>query len=79
MTVDILCRLKRIDDLIRTKATGNPDQLARRLGISRRCLFDYLQLMKDNGAPIKYCPSRCSYFYEVEGQFMAFCSFKEAS
>lgn len=79
MTVDILCRLKRIDDLIRTKATGNPDQLARRLGISRRCLFDYLQLMKDNGAPIKYCQTRGSYFYEVEGQFLAACSFKEAS
>lgn len=78
MTIDILTRLQRIDCLIRLKSTGSPDQLARRLGISRRCLYDYLQLMKDNGAPIKYNASRSSYYYEVEGQFMASCSFIES-
>jgi len=77
MTIDILYRLKHIDSLIRIKGTGTPDQLAQRLGMSRRSLFDYLNLMKDYGAPIKYCSQRQSYYYETEGRFMAMCTFKE--
>ena len=74
MTIDILYRLEHIDNLIRIKGTGTPDQLAHRLGMSRRSLFDYLNLMK---APIKYCSHRQSYYYETEGRFMAMCTFKQ--
>lgn len=77
MTIDILYKLKHIDNFIRIKGTGTPDQLAHRLGISRRSLFDYLNLMKEYGAPIKYCSQRQSYYYETEGHFLAECKFKE--
>jgi len=78
MALHVLDRLTLIDNLIRIKGTGPPTQLARRLGVSRRCLFDYLELMKNNGAPIKYSTSRNTYYYEVDGTFMASCTFKSA-
>jgi len=62
-------RLKAVDHLIRIKGTGSPDQLARRLQISNRALYEFLQLMKDLGGPIKYCKDRRSYYYDGGGGF----------
>jgi predicted DNA-binding transcriptional regulator YafY len=76
MTIDALNRMQRIDYLIRIKGTGTPSQLAYRLGMSKRSVFDYLNLMKEFGAPIKFCPSRKSYYYDEEGIFSISFSFK---
>jgi predicted DNA-binding transcriptional regulator YafY len=62
-------RLQSIDRLIRKKGTGTPQQFARRLQISERSLFKYLELMKDLDAPIKYSNKKQSYYYEEEGGF----------
>ncbi|MBC8032700.1 MAG: HTH domain-containing protein [Chitinophagaceae bacterium] len=62
-------RFKRIDQLIRIKGTGTPSQLAKRLGFSERTVYDYINTMKDMGAPIKYCNFRQSYYYEEDGFF----------
>ncbi len=59
-----LTLLKRLDILIRRKATGTPAQLARRLDISRASVFRYINELKGVGAPIQYCKSRESYYYE---------------
>lgn len=56
--------IERIDQLIRLKATGSPQDLAHRLSISRRGLFNILNLMKIMGAPIKYCTTQRNYYYE---------------
>ena|SRR5882762_10429567 len=61
-------RLKRMDDLIRMKATGCANDFAHKLGISQSQLFQDLKEMKELGAPIQYCPTRKSYFYESEGR-----------
>jgi len=61
--------LERLDQLIRLRATGTPDDLARRLGVSRRSLYDILNVMKEMNAPIEYCTSRKSYFYSTECKF----------
>lgn len=66
---DTLHKLRRLDELIRTKGTGAPKQLARRLGISERSLFEYISLMKELGAPIRYSRSTQSYWYEGDGRF----------
>jgi predicted DNA-binding transcriptional regulator YafY len=71
--------MQRIDYLIRIKGTGTPSQLAYRLGMSKRSLFDYLNLMKEFGAPIKFCSSRKSYYYDEEGIFSISFSFKRIS
>jgi len=62
-------RLLYIDYLIRTKSGGTPKQLARKIGVSERTLFETLQHMKNLGAPISYCRTRKSYHYKTEGKF----------
>lgn len=62
-------RLYFIDYLIRSKSGGTPQQMARRLGISQRTLFETLEHMKNLGAPICYCRYRKTYYYEAEGGF----------
>jgi biotin operon repressor len=69
MTQESFKRIERIDHLIKIKATGTPDQLAYKLGMSRRSVFDYINLMKLNGAPIKFCHFRQTYYYEEQGSF----------
>ncbi len=62
-------RIQRIDRLIRIKATGSPKQLAQRLQIGERTVYDIIKAMRELGAPIKYCTVRESYYYEHEGSF----------
>ena len=69
MQKDILQRLTRIDYLIRIKGTGTPVQLAEKLGMSERTVYEYLNLMKEFGAPIKFDTYRQSYYYEEQGGF----------
>ena len=62
--LDQISTLKRLDALIRRKGTGTPRQLASRLEISRTSVFNYLNILKNLGAPIAYCNHRQSYFYQ---------------
>ena len=59
-------RLKRMDDLIRRKATGTPDEFAIRLGLGKSVLMDELRELKGLGADIVYCRTRQSYYYKTE-------------
>lgn len=70
MRKNILERLERIDRLIRIKGTGTPAELAARLKMSERNIYQYLNLMKDLGAPIKFDPFRETYYYSEDGQFI---------
>ncbi|MEM9849829.1 MAG: DNA-binding protein [Bacteroidota bacterium] len=58
-------RLKRIDALIQRKATGCPKRFSSRLGISKASLHRYIEHLKDFGAPIAYCRTRETYYYET--------------
>jgi predicted DNA-binding transcriptional regulator YafY len=69
MPKEIICRLERIDLLIRLKATGSPIALSSKLGISERCLYNYIRLLKDMGAPIRFCRYRNTYYYDKKGGF----------
>jgi hypothetical protein len=46
--------LLRLDQLIRSKGTGAPPDFARKMGISERSLYEYLKVLKELGAPIKF-------------------------
>lgn len=61
-----LKQIRRIDTLIQRKGTGTPEELARRLEVSRATVFRYIQALRDMGAPVSYCKSRQSYVYEGE-------------
>lgn len=66
----IFQRLEKLDHCIRYKATGGPVELAHKIGISERTLYDYLRLMREMGAPIKFSSHRKSYYYLHDGQFL---------
>jgi len=61
-------RIERIHYLIKKKGTGTPEELCKKLGISRRQLFRVLDFLKnDIHAPIEYSKSRRTYFYFDSG------------
>jgi len=60
-------RLESLDHLIRIKGTGTPKELAKRLNISERSIYEYIILLQTLGAPVRYCKSRRSYYYEKTG------------
>lgn len=59
-------RLKRMDDLIRRRATGSPEQFAQKMGMDRSTLMRYLSELKMLDAPIYFDPIKQSYYYEEE-------------
>jgi predicted DNA-binding transcriptional regulator YafY len=67
---ELLPRLKRLDQLIQLELTGRPTELAGKIGISERSIYDYLKLMRQMGAPIKFSHERRSYYYEPAGRFL---------
>lgn len=68
--LDKLNTIKRLDQLIRLKATGTPDEIANQFGISRRAFFNLVKLMKGMNAPIEYCNTKHTYYYKVDCEFI---------
>ncbi|MFZ2906536.1 MAG: HTH domain-containing protein [Cyclobacteriaceae bacterium] len=56
-------RMRYLQELIEKQKTGTPEELAKKLGISRRMLFEYLTAIKENGMPVQYCRTRKRYYY----------------
>ena len=65
----LLNRLIRLDYLIYLNATGKPHDCAQKIGISERTLYDYLKLLREMGAPVKFSRHRGTYYYNEEGRF----------
>ena len=61
--------LARLHSLILRKATGSPNALAEKLGVSRTALYDYIHILEGFGAEVKYCRTRESFFYIEDFQF----------
>lgn len=76
MTHESFKRIERIDQLIRIRGTGTATELAEKLGISRKSVYNLLNEMKDRGAPIKFDQFRGSYYYDEEGYFKIAMYFK---
>lgn len=57
----------KINELIHTERTGSPNDLANKLELSIRTVYNYLEFMKTElNAPIQYNNSKKSYCYEGE-------------
>jgi predicted DNA-binding transcriptional regulator YafY len=69
MPVYYFNRLDQLHGLIRKKATGSPQDLARKLSVSQRTVFAYISILKGQGACIKFSKYRQSYYYETDGIF----------
>ena len=60
----------RLNELITAEQTGSPKELASKLDISIRTVYNYIAFMKrDMKAPIIYDFQRLSYVYEEECEF----------
>lgn len=67
MKVD-LAHLETINDLAKTRSTGRPAALAKRLGISERSLSDIIKCMREKlNTPIYYNRIRQTYYYQEDG------------
>ena len=62
-------RFQRLHSMIRKKATGSPVELAGKLNLSERAVFEYIHAMREMGAPIIFCKIRRTYYYEREVKF----------
>ncbi len=67
-TIEIISILKRMDQMIGRHSTGRPEDFASRLGISERTMYNYLEVMKELGAPILFSRCNNSYLYFEEGR-----------
>ncbi|MBP6755284.1 MAG: HTH domain-containing protein [Bacteroidia bacterium] len=60
----------RLDYLIVREMTGSPKELASKLSITERSVYNYLAFMKKElNAPIQYNFQRLSYVYTSEWNF----------
>jgi len=65
--IEKISTLKRIDRLIRLRATGRPSEFAEKMGISERSLYNYLSRLKQLGANIRFNECCNSYEYPEDG------------
>lgn len=56
-------RIEYLHNLILRESTGRPGELARKLGISERMLYRYLEALRDVGHQIEFCQHKKSYVY----------------
>ncbi|TVR75478.1 MAG: DNA-binding protein, partial [Marinilabiliales bacterium] len=57
-------RIEMIHKLVEQECTGTPGEFARRLGISRTRLYEVMDDLKMEGAPIAYSRSCRTFYYE---------------
>ncbi|KAB1157940.1 HTH domain-containing protein [Flavobacterium luteum] len=59
-----------LDNLINKEITGSPKQLASKLSMTERTVYNYISFMKKTlNAPIVYDYQRMSYVYNSDGEF----------
>ena len=61
-----LDRIKKMNNLIKNKRTGNPQEFAKQLGICQSQLFNLIDDLKIMGAPISYSRKSQSYYYNTD-------------
>ncbi len=60
---NILRRAFTLDQLIRQKNTGTVDEIAIKLQVSRRQVFNYLKVIRKIGKSCRFDPELQSYVY----------------
>lgn len=58
-----ISRIERLDDLIRRKSTGTPAELASKMGVSKRSIYDLMDELRAHGAIIQYNKFSRTYYY----------------
>lgn len=64
--INFVALILTLDELIRKGSTGSPDDLARRLHVTKRTVYYYIHQLKMLGAPISFDMFKRSYTYYEE-------------
>ena len=67
--IEKLYMLDRVHSLINRKGTGKPTELANRLKVSERTVYNIIAILRDLGAEIYFCTQRNSYCYGNQVKF----------
>lgn len=59
-------QIRYLNELIRQQRTGTPEQLAKKMQVSVATVYRRIRVLKEAGAPIKYCKRLQRYMYTVE-------------
>lgn len=62
--------LEQIDQRIRLKATGKPEEFAERIGVSKRTIFRLIESLKNIGCPVCYDRYKETYKYKRKGRLV---------
>jgi len=62
--------IEQIDQRIRLKATGTPDEFAQKLGVSKRTIYRIIESLKEIGCPIYYDRYKETYKYQRKGSLI---------
>ncbi len=62
-------RLQKLNKLICQQNTGSPDELANKLNLKRTQLYEVMEQLRDQGAPIKYSRRLHTFYYSYEFNF----------
>lgn len=66
--------IQRLHAFIQAEKTGTPEQLAVRLGICRRTLYNIIDELKSQNAPILYSRKKETFYYSKKFNLKLFCS-----
>ena len=55
--------LTLLDSIIRKERTGNAAQISIKLGVTERCVYEYLELLKELDGDFKFNKLRNTYYY----------------
>lgn len=61
--------VERLFCLVRRKATGDINQLAAKLKVSKRSVYRLIKEMKEYDLPVRYCKIEKSYYFETEVRY----------
>jgi transcriptional antiterminator len=61
--IQISTYIEQLGSLLRKESTGTADEFAKKIGVSRRTLQNYLQQLKDIEVPIDYDHYKRTYKY----------------
>jgi DeoR/GlpR family transcriptional regulator of sugar metabolism len=64
-------KIKHLIHLIKQEGTGSPTELAKRLELSERMVYNYVRLLKDDlNAPVEYNKFRKTYHFVEKGRIL---------
>lgn len=64
-----ISKIQQLIDLINVKTTGSPSELAKKLDVTERMTYKYLDILKSEfNAPLKYNRSIKSYVFTEAGE-----------